>query len=417
MTEGCGQIRASQRRVDIANWSGVTAVITGLAAAVLSQMAAKYFHTNAIYFYGPGMGASATGLVTLVVASCKTPVPEEVQKYEKESIGPERNKAADKKKSPTPRAKRSGNPGNEVFHPKMTRLEHYAITDLNPHCIPQQKVAAPSSVRTHLEIARDWNFHKCERIAGIIRDHLGKAKDAKEEDAKLFHEEQIQGFTTAHENLQKSMRSGASITAMEQKKETQIEELDRCYYYMEIMGDGNCLYYSLAVGLLHKMVANESQEVVCEQLLAFTIKPEAKKHKDHYKQPAQSQVVELVRNVRDRKSLFQFLTNDRQMNALVFFLKRVHRSCFGGNDNVLNNYDWADEEAAQALAQKLGGGFAYTFESQSYELLGSELEGTPEYAVIFRNNNHYDVLIRRDILEKIGVPGATSHDVAQESFV
>jgi hypothetical protein len=371
MVEPIGCFSISEKAAVRTNWAAVVSVVGGLVLALLAETAAHGLHTRAAYFFGPGIGLAGVGTAGLAIVNC-------CRKDDEISQGGWSRRQS----SPARRQERISQ-HVEFFFPEIKKTAEYqAVGSYKPR-IPSQKVSTIFTVDSVWNQIITWAHRKCD---------TEKAKATRRIALKNQPLEERQQQETAALDAQKT-------------------HLSEHYHYQVVDGSGDCFYISLLSGVLHQMVRENNKEAIVTLL---------RREAQGIENSNIANVVKLVSEVTDLTSLVNFLISNDKVNTLVQFLRKLaykRQPEDTKRAEILTMKKWAQDEEARDMVRLFGGKLAITPEYEGYAALASTqhvqgvFEGNAERApfiVVYRNNNHYDVLLNKDMLAAIGVSRAPS---------
>lgn len=411
-------ISCSDRAVHWTNGVAVTALIGGLALAILASGAAARFHTHTLYFFAPGMGAAGASFIVLVIANCcrKKAQNQGQDRSDNQASGggPAHSEAGqgikDENQNGGPGSSdgdtNSGESKNPVTGPGSSAASKSGEGGGGPKASGPPETKGDQSKTASMGIANVWyKIEGCEqKLNPMVSAPFPVEKALTFEDAS---------YTSEQNNALKLQRKC----------------LDQHYYYQRTEGKGDCFYIAVASGVLHQMVAEKSQDKTIQtlsDLLSSTrtlmdgkeiMLTDQKISEEH------QTVLTQLHDVKNLETLTQFLSSREKVEALVMLLRQIgYQYCPDAEDqaNILTKRNWADFIELTTLAEYLGYQRCILpehdyFPNTEYGVIGDHETQAP-FLIINRAQAHFDVMIRKDLLVKIGVPGATSaHDYSGAS--
>ena len=360
MVEIVGCVNLSKQTVTRANWLGAVSVIVGLALAILAQTAAAHLNTNSLYFFAPGVSLAGIGFITLVIANCCR--KEHSEKSKKNPPPPD--SSDDKAGSAVGGLWSDDDDDLDLFAPAPSKKDGKPQTELERALALSRGMLAPSIISqgyviqtgSYNGVKPNDKVHPPRDVAGVYQQIPGERK----------------------------------------QDSAQCAWLNENYYYQVVEGKGDCFYIALASGFLHHMVATQDFDGARAMVDACTdnVTPELKQT-----------ALDIIRDVKDKDSLIEFLLAKGCVNKLVRYFRAVAANMTGVQAVTTRNR-YAEQAEVVAMTERFGAGWCITPEHESWEHLqktkGVMRDELGNFLIIARPN-HYDLLIPKRTIGQIGI--------------
>ncbi len=384
MTNIPGCISLSDKGQTVANVAGVISVIAGLALAILAQMAARYFHTNGVYFFAPGVALAGLALLTLVFVNCCKKAKEEPLQI-KDSI-------KTKKPSVDMGAEGGGQqrPGLPANHSASSNSSRASST------VPRTPLP-PSPLSSVGSIDNDDDPRLQAVIAASMEDELAPAISAAEYRTQVgpFDGKKSPQMVAAPRDFRGVYET---IRGENQQDPTQLAVLDATYRYVGVKAQGDCLYIAAFAGHCFHMVA-KNRFVKTENMLDTECR-------QHVTKDQHDSALAIIRKIKDTNSLIAFLLNEAEFNEVIQYFRIVVAARLGVPE-IKRMARYGEQPEVEELNKLFGGGVCITPEHPTYpyvqECHGVFKNHRGKFLVIQRAKEHFDVLIPQEILGILGL--------------